>query len=529
MAAKRRSSRSSDDDARFVFDERAANEACRFIESLELREGGQQFVLLPWQRHVVRELFGWRERATKRRRYRRVSIWIPRGNGKTPFAAALSLCVLFLSGVQDAEIYSVAADTKQAEISFLDGKHMVATSAALSALTKPYRRSLVYERNRSSWHVMSSEAKTKHGYRPYCVIFDELHVQTGRDLWSAMKTGLGKGQRDTLLISISTAGVYDPESLGYSEYIYAKKVRDRVIDDPHLLPVIYEADPACVDDGTWKDESTWAACNPGLGVTIQAEALRDEALQAAHDPAALNEFLQLRLNIWVQAKAAAILPAQWDACAAPPIIHDRPRAWLGLDIGESDDLTALTVWIPHQDCSHSIICDVFMPEAKAISLAQKHQVPYPQWMQQGLIRASGDIYVDTQDMRARIHELAGQFQIQEIAFDPWNCSEFAGKLQTEDRFTVCELRPTMLNLSEATKDFLRLIAEGKIRHGGNPVLRWMASNLVLFRDGKANVVPQKQAKNAKIDGIAAAISAFARARLSIKPGSVYETRGVRTL
>lgn len=529
MAAKRRSSRSSNDDARFAFDARAANEACRFIESLELREGGMQFKLLPWQRHVVRELFGWREVATKRRRYRRVSIWIPRGNGKTPFAAALALCVLFLSGAQDAEIYSVAADTKQAEISFLDGKHMVATSAALSALTKPYRRSLVYERNRSSWHVMSSEAKTKHGYRPYCVVFDELHVQTNRDLWAAMKSGLGKGTRDTLMISISTAGIYDPESLGYSEYTYAKKVRDRVVDDPHLLPVIYEAPATCVEDGTWKDEATWAACNPGLGITIQRDTLADEVRQAAVDPAALAEFLQLRLNIWVQAREAAILPAQWDACNAPVLTHDRPRAWVGLDIGEKDDLTALSLWVPHEDGTHSLICDVFMPESKALSLAQKHQVPYPQWMRDGLIRASGENYVDTEDMRARLAELAQQFAIQEIAFDPWNCMEFSRRLQTEDRYTVVEMRPTMQNLSEATKDFLNLIADGKLRHGGNPVLRWMASNLVLFRDGKGNVVPQKQSKNAKIDGIAAGVTAYARARLHMRASSVYETRGVRTL
>ena len=279
MPAKRRSRRSSSDagDARWWFDETIADRAVAFIESLELREAGQPFVLLPWQKEIVRTLFGWKDQSG-RRRYRRVSIWLPRGNGKTPFAAALAVCVLYVSGISapDAEIYSVAADAKQAEISFLDGAHMVRTSPTLAGLTREYRRSLVFLKNRSSWHVMSSEAKTKHGYRPYFVLFDELHAQINRDLWSAMKTGLGKGKRDTLLVSISTAGVYDPESVGYTEYVYAKKVRDGAIEAPDVLPVIFEAGPE--DD--WTDPKVWAKANPGLGYTVYEDTLRAECEQA---------------------------------------------------------------------------------------------------------------------------------------------------------------------------------------------------------------------------------------------------------
>lgn len=532
MPAKRRSRRSSGDaDAsRFVFDEAAADNAVRFIESLELREAGKPFVLLPWQREIVRELFGWKERVTGRRRYRRLSCWLPRGNGKTPFAAALALCVLFLSGIQDAEIYSVAADTKQAEISFLDGAHMVRSSATLASLTKPYRRSLVYDRNRSSWVVMSSESKTKHGYRPYCVIFDELHAQSGRDLWAAMKTGLGKGDRDTLLISISTAGVYDPESVGFCEYSYARKVKDGVVEDPHLLPVIFEADPAVQHDGRWSDPEVWAACNPGLGVTIQREVLEDEARQAKEDPAALAEFLQLRLNIWVQATMAAIHPEQWAVCDARPLLVEgsRPLAYGGMDVGEKDDLTAIGLWVPHADGTASVIVEGFMPESKALALGHKHQVPYVAWMRDGFIRPSGLNYVDPMDMRARWRELRESYDIVEIAFDPWNAYRMAAELAEEDDFTTVEIPQTMKHLSEATKEFISLVVDGKIRAGGNPFLRWMVSNLVLFRDGKGNVVPQKQAKNQKIDGVVALINAFARARLSDGP-SVYETRGLLTI
>lgn len=533
MPAKRRSRRSSGEagDARWWFDEELADRAVRFIESLELREAGEPFVLLDWQKPIVRDLFGWRDRSG-RRRYRRVSIWLPRGNGKTPFAAALAMCVLYVGGiaVDDAEIYSVAADTEQANISFADGAHMVQTSPTLAAMTRKYRRSLVCQTSRSSWKVLSSEAKTKHGYRPYFVLFDELHAQINRSLWSAMKTGLGKGKRDTLLVSISTAGVYDPESVGYTEYVYAKKVRDGAVDDPHLLPVIYEADPAVAQDGRWADPEVWAACNPGLGVTIQRETLEDEARQAKEDPASLAEFLQLRLNIWVQATEAAIHPAQWAKCHDQPLLIEegRPKAWVGLDVGEKDDLTALGLWVPHADGTHSLKVDLFMPQSKALALSQRHQVDYPGWERSGWVRWSGVNYVDVDDMRERLRHLRQQYDIREVGFDPWNAYRMAEQLAQEDRFTTVEIPQTMKHLSEATKEFLGLVADGKLRVGGNPALRWMASNLVLFRDGKANVVPQKQSPNQKIDGIVALLNAFARARLAVSHVSVYETRGLLT-
>ncbi|MBP7611510.1 MAG: terminase large subunit [Steroidobacteraceae bacterium] len=527
---KRRASSHEDRDSRFVFDADAADRAVRFIEARRLRgEGGEdagKLVLMPWQRDVVRAVAGWKERRTGRRRYRRVSIWIPRGNGKTPLAVALMLWLLYTSGVNGFEGYFVAADREQAGIAFADAEHMIRSSTTLARESNCFRRVIQYRARGSTLKVMSREAKSKHGYRPYAVLFDELHTQVKRDLWAAMKTGLGKGKRDTLLISISTAGVYDPESLGYTEYAYARKVADGVIDDPHFLPVIFEADPAVAQDGRWKDQAVWAACNPGLGITLQREVLEDEARQAAEDPAALNDFLQLRLNIWVQSAIAALNPEDWAACDAPVVIKDRPVVYAGMDVGEKDDLTALGLWLPHEDRTASALVEIFMPESKVLALSHRHQVDYVGWMREGWVRPSGTQYVDTDDMRRRLRELREIYDIREVAFDPWNAYRTAQQLADEDRFVVVEMPQTMKHLSEATKEFIQMVVERRLRHGGNPVLRWMASNLVLFRDGKGNVVPQKQGKSQKVDGIVALINAFARARLASEKPSVYQTRGL---
>lgn len=152
----------------------------------------------------------------------------------------------------------MAADKKQATIAFEDGKQMVLQSKPLRAASKVFRRAIAYPKNGSRWEVMSSDAKTKHGYRPFVVIFDELHTQKSRE-WSALQTGLGK-RKAPLLISISTAGSTTRESLAWDEYsLAARKVKDGVVDDPFFLPVIFGAGEK--DD--WADPKTWAKANPG--------------------------------------------------------------------------------------------------------------------------------------------------------------------------------------------------------------------------------------------------------------------------
>jgi phage terminase large subunit-like protein len=66
-------------------------------------------------------------------------------------------------------------------------------------------------------------------------------------------------------------------------------------------------------------------------------------------------------------------------------------------------------------------------------------------------------------------------------------------------------------MNEPTKLMLRLLADGKLRHGGNPVLRWMASNLAGRIDPAGNIKPDKEKSADKIDGMVALIMALGRA------------------
>ena len=97
-------------------------------------------------------------------------------------------------------------------------------------------------------------------------------------------------------------------------------------------------------------------------------------------------------------------------------------------------------------------------------------------------------------------------------------------------FPMVEMRMTILNFSEPMKELEALVLSGKFHHDGDPVLGWMMSNVVAFRDGKDNIYPRKERDEDKIDGPVAMIGALGRMHASEPPTeSVYETRGLLTL
>ena len=100
-----------------------------------------------------------------------------------------------------------------------------------------------------------------------------------------------------------------------------------------------------------------------------------------------------------------------------------------------------------------------------------------------------------------------------------------------DGFTMVTFGQDFASMSGPTKNFYRLLMEGQIVHGGHPVLRWMAGNVVVDTDPAGNIKVTKAKSKEKIDGIVAAIMALDRCiRNQTEPqGSVYDERGLLVL
>ena len=126
-----------------------------------------------------------------------------------------------------------------------------------------------------------------------------------------------------------------------------------------------------------------------------------------------------------------------------------------------------------------------------------------------------------------IEKLGEQYHIKEIAFDRWGAVQMVQNLEGMG-FTVIPFGQGFKDMSPPTKELMKLVLEGKIAHGGNPVLRWNMDNIVIRTDPAGNIKADKEKSTEKIDGAVACIMALDRA---IRYGndtseSVYDTRGL---
>jgi phage terminase large subunit-like protein len=523
--------------------EAAANRALNFIQSLKQSKGrwaGCPLILMDWQKDFIAKLFGTLN-PDGTRQYRKAALFVPRKNGKTEITAGIGNYGLFADGEMGGEIYTAAADRGQASIIYNEAAYMVRTSPALDrrATVNDSVKRIIVPSTHSILQALSAESYTKHGLGPHMVLFDELHAQPNRDLWDVLNTGSG-AREQPLTLAITTAGV-DRESICYEVYKYACRVRDGEIDDPTFLPVIYEA----AEGDNWEDEKVWAKANPALGVFRSVEEIREKYRQAKETPAFEMTFRQLYLNQWVSSYERWLPMDKWDACGAgfnpgtpwgqPDI--DKYREWAetfkgrdcyaGLDLASTTDLTALSLVFPDGEGSFSALPHFWIPLDSMIEAAKRDRVPYPLWLEQGLIHATVGNIIDYTAVEATIDELAKIYRIKEIAFDNWNAGRLSQDL-TDKGYTMVPFSQSVKNMSPPTKELMNITLSGKLHHGGNPVLRWNADNMMVYRDSNDNLKPNKQKATGRIDGMVALIMGLDRAirhEAKSEP-SVYETRGV---
>ncbi len=200
------------------YDKTKADRAVRFIENLCHTKGrwsGKPFWLLPWQEHIIRDVFGIvKEDGT--RQFRTAYVEIPKKNGKSELAAAVALYLLYADGEPSAEVYGAAADRQQASIVFDVAKRMVEMTPALLKRSKimAATKRLVNYSNVGFYQVLSAEVGTKHGLNVSGLVLDELHAQPNRSLVDVLTKGSGDARTQPLYFLITTAGT-DRNSICY--------------------------------------------------------------------------------------------------------------------------------------------------------------------------------------------------------------------------------------------------------------------------------------------------------------------------
>lgn len=509
--------------------------AINFIQTLCTHTKGQwagiRFDLLKWQWLLIWKLFGVCK-SDGNRQYRLCYSEIPKKNGKSELAAAIALKMLVADGEIGGEVYGAASDIGQAGLVYNVAAQMVRNNPVLSKRLKivESRRRIIDFQTNSFYQVLSSESYTKHGINPSAIIFDELHAQPTRDLWDTLFEGTDYARSQQLVFTITTAGIYDVNSICWEVREHARQVSEGTIKDPTTLPIIYAADK---DKDDLEDPKVWKRVNPSIGHIFTAEKIKEDYEKVKQQPNRLNNFLRFRLNIWVNQLTRWIDMNKFDECIGevdPGKLLTR-KCYGGLDLASVNDLTAFALVFPPEspDERWQLIVKCYVPNDSIVKRTREHKVNYVMWRDAGHITATPGNIQDYDFIKADIINADKIYSLQELAYDPYSAHQIATDLTNNHNIPMVEHRQGYLSMSEPSKSFEKKILSGELLVDKNPVLRWCIDNLVITQDAAGNIKPAKMKAREKIDAAVAAIMALGRAVFYFDQISVYEDRGIKYL
>lgn len=513
----------------YYFDPWHGNDVCDFIEKLPHVQGVWDTPTLrlePVQIFILVVIFGWRRSEDALRRFSIVYIEMARKGAKSTLTAGVGLYCLCCENEVGPEIYVGATTGAQALKVFAPMQQMVRKTGDLReafGLTA-WAKSITCADSGGFIQTINSKGSTNDGHNPHVAILDELHAHDKRALYDVMQSAMG-ARKNPLLWAITTAG-FNLAGVCYELRQYVVRVLDRVFEADHVFGIIFTLDEG--DDPY--DERNWPKANPMLGVTPTLKKMREYARDAKASPSAEGNFKTKNLNLWLGAASAWLNMAQWKACTAPVTWEDFDGldVWVGGDLADKDDITALVLaaWRPsplQEGVEQLIIKPVFwLPEA--ILLDPEHAegrgvAPYRAWRDQGFLNLTPGNFVDHNEVEAQIRAWHERYpSLRRGTFDQFAAAQLMASRLNEDLASDPDdppfqiLTKTAAAVTDAAKALEQAVKAGPafFAHDGNPVMDWMAANVVVSRKVNETILPKKESpmSKMKIDGIDAAVNAI---------------------
>lgn len=522
-----------------VFDWREVDRFLRFTRRLRHIKGrafsGRPLELDLWQvAFVAGPVFGWR-RPDGTRVIRELYLEVARKNGKSTLCAAIALFLLCADREPGAEVYSLARDKDQARAVFGVAASMARASPLLRRKLRVAERSgfIRFDTTASEYRVLSSDkgGKAKHGLNVHGAVIDELHVITDDELLGTIDTATGS-RTSPLLVYITTAGMPDESPVWWERREEVRAVAERVVERGELLGVIFAADPDLLENDAdgWRRPEVWREANPALGTALTLEYLERQVAKVDAVPGRLYRFLRLHLNVPTEAvQTSRISLAAWDKTAG--LVDEEElvgaRCYGGLDLASSFDLAALVLVFPDEANERlDVLARFWTPGATLIERAHRDKADYVAWQRAGFLTATTGETIDYDVIEAELVRDLDRFEVRGVNYDPWGSKQLRSHLEDAGA-PIWECRQGFATLSPPSKELERLVAEAKLRHGGNPVLRYCASGLTFVEDPAGNIKPDRRRSSSRVDGMVALIMALEAWLTDETPGrSVYEDRGL---
>jgi phage terminase large subunit-like protein len=503
-----------------------AMRAIEFFRDMLTLENGSAFVLEPYQQFIVGSLFGWYD-TTGNRRFRSAYVEAGKGCGKTPLAAGIGLYALVADGEPAAEVYSAAVTREQASIVFKDAERMVEASPELSALVQRQVASLTVPGTRSVFRPVSSEHRGLDGKRVHVGLIDELHEHPTGMVVDKIRAGT-KQRKNALIFEITNSG-WDRNSVCWKHHEYSLKVLEGHIPNDAWFAYVCSLDPG--DD--WRDEKVWPKANPGLGRVLPLRYLREQVEEAKGMPSKENIVRRLNFCEWTEQSERWLPMPVWDAAGERFDEADEftgHPVYLALDLGSTSDMTALALWSPRDDGGVAA-WRFWVPEDTVRERQLRGVGDYAGWVQSGHLIATPGNVTDYDYLEREVLELCRKYDVRAVGFDRWNATQVVVHLKDELGERVVEFGQGFASMTGPCREIERLVMGKRLRHGGNPVARWMAGNVSVRTDPAGNLKIDKEKSSEKVDGMVALAMAIGVAQLASNPAgpSVYEERGLVVL
>ncbi len=518
---------------KYKFCRDTAEQVCGFVQLLPHTKGKwarerERIKLEPWQKFIFSCVFGWLHKKTGYRRFTEAYCEIPRKNGKSVIAAGVGLYMLCADGEFGAEVYCGATTEKQAWEVFRPAKLMLEKTPDLTKFAgiEIMAKNISIPADGSRFEPLIGNPGD--GSSPSCAIIDEFHEHEAPDQYETMLTGMG-AREQALMFIITTSG-FNLAGPCYDKRRQVQQMLDGVMPNEEMFGIIYGIDVG--DD--WQVPAVLKKANPNFGVSVGADYLLKQQRDAIRYPSRTNAFLTKHLNVWVSARSTWLNMADWHKCGDIQLQLEQfygKSCWLAVDLASKTDICSLGFLF--KDTLESgrtrwtYFTRSYLPEG-ALQRAGNNRAAYETWVNSGHLTLMDGDEIDFNQIREDIKDLAAVLDITELPYDPWRATQLAHQLMS-DGANVVEFRNTVQNMSPAMREWEAAITSGRFRHNADPVLTWMASNVVAKVDAKDNLYPRKERAENKIDGIIAGLMAMGRAvvgGMTEQQQSIYDTSDV---
>lgn len=481
----------------------------------------------PWQRDIVRAIFG--SLVDGVRMVPELLAMIPKKNSKTTGGAAITLTGLLMNVRPRAEFIYVGPTQEVADLAFQQTVGMI---EADEYLTKRFHiayhtKTITDRRNKARLKVKTFDMKVVTGSKPSFILLDELHLMATIN-GAARIIGQIRGgmlpNPEAVLVMITTQSDEPPAGAFKAELQYARGVRDGRIKDGRLLPILYEFPEAMQKGGEWRDPANWPMVLPNLGRSITVDRLvADYAVAKEKGEEEERRWASQHLNVEI---GLALYADRWPGAdywleAAEPaltlesLLKRCDVATIGIDGGGLDDLLGLAVIGRERDTRHWLLWS----KAWAHPIVLKRRKEIAEQLKD--FAKDGDL-VFCQEPTQDIEEVVAICcQVRDAGLLPETHGIGADKLGLPalvdaliaDGFDTDANGGTITGigqggfLNDAIIGTERKLADGTMRHAGQPVMRWAIENAKVELKGSARAITKQKAGKAKIDPMIAMLNA----------------------